>query len=274
MTASERIVLITGGAGVMAQLLIDRPERAGWQYRLFDLVASGAPSGRKDIESVVGSVTDAEAVAQAMIDVTDVVHLGAVSVEDTWEEILEVNVNGTRTVLEAARIAGVGRFVFASSNHAVGCYTPAEASEGGLADDCPPRPDTYYGWSKAAGEALLRTYCERFDMRGAAIRIGHCFPEPLTGQRLPVWLSPRDARALVDAALMNDIDDFQCVWGVSRNTRNWLSADGGSRIGFVAIDDSEVFAHRFADLPAKNESSFPLGAHFRNKPLGVPMGGR
>lgn len=269
---SDRLVLITGGAGVMGRILVDREERPGWRYRLFDPIMPEPHPERDDIETVEGSVVDVEAVRRAMQGVTDVIHLGAVSVEDTWDEILAVNIGGTRTVLEAAREAGVGRFVFASSNHAVGGYTPRDAPEGGLADDCVPRPDTYYGWSKAAGEDLVRTYCERYPMRGVSIRIGHCFPEPLTGPRLSVWLSPRDARALVDAALEHDIEPYQVVWGVSANTRRWTSPDGGRRIGFEPVDDSERFAERFPDLPAAGvDPDEPLGAHFLIVPLGEPM---
>ncbi|QIM17614.1 NAD(P)-dependent oxidoreductase [Leucobacter coleopterorum] len=272
MTA-ERRVLITGASGTMGRILLDRPERQGWSYVLFDPVAPEIEglADRGDIAVVTGDVSDAQAVASAMQGVTDVVHLGALSVEDYWEDILRVNIGGTRNLLEAAAAQGVGRFVFASSNHAVGCYTPSDAGPAGLADDAEARPDTYYGWSKAAGEDLLRLYCERTQMRGVVIRIGHCFPEPLTGPRLPFWLSPRDARALLDACLENDIAPFQTVWGSSANTRSWLSLEGGKKIGFVSADDSEQFVDRFPADSIAIDPDGPLGAHFVSVPLGVPM---
>jgi len=268
---TERVVLITGAAGQVGRILLDRPARPGWRYVLLDLVAPEGVDGRDDVTVVLGSVTDEDVVRRAMQGVTDVVHLGALSVEDEWDRILEVNIDGTRIVLDAARDAGVGRFVFASSNHAMGFYTPADAPAGGLPDDAPARPDTYYGWSKVAGEELVRLYCERYGMKGVALRIGHCFPEPLTGPRLAVWLSPDDARALVDAALENDIDTFQLVWGSSANTRSWLSLEGGRRIGFVARDDSERFADRFPEEETRVDPTTPLGAHFTRVPLGEPM---
>lgn len=269
----QRRVLITGASGTMGRILLDRPAREGWTYTLLDPVApeiSGL-ANRDDVTVVEGDVADAQAVDVAIRGVTDVVHLGALSVEDYWEDILRVNIGGTRNLLEAAAAHAVGRFVFASSNHAVGCYTPADAGPNGLADNAEARPDTYYGWSKAAGEDLLRLYCERSQMRGVAIRIGHCFPEPLTGPRLPFWLSPRDARALLDACLLNDIAPFQTVWGSSANTRSWLSLAGGQRIGFVSADDSEQFADRFAPESIAIDPDGPLGAHFVSVPLGVPM---
>lgn len=277
---SQRVVLLTGGSGAVGQILLDRLPRVGWSYRVLD--PSRLPNAlleREDVTQVQGSVLDVEAIERAAAGVTDVVHLGALSVENTWESVLDVNITGTRNVLEVATRNGVARFVFASSNHAVGFYAPQDVageladSAGALVDNAPARPDTYYGWSKAAGEELVRLYCERGTMRGVAVRIGHCFPEPLTGQRLPVWLSPRDAVALVDAALENDIAPFQIVWGVSANARSWCSREGGRRIGFEPRDDSEVFADRFPDDTTVSPET-PLGAHFVSVPLGEPMGVR
>jgi len=277
---SQRVIMVTGGSGAVGRILLGREPREGVLYRVLDPAPLPEElAAREDIEQVLGSVTDAAAVEAAATGATEVVHLGALSVEDTWESIVEVNITGTRTVLEAAAKNGAKRFVFASSNHAVGFYTPDDAAGGfgdadhRLCDDVPARPDTYYGWSKAAGEEMVRLYCERSQMRGVAIRIGHCFPEPLTGPRLPVWLSPRDAVALVDAALENEIEPFQIVWGVSDNTRGWTSLEGGRKIGFVPRDDSEEFAIRFPD-DAEVVGDVPLGAHFVSVPLGEPMGVR
>ncbi|MGI6879018.1 NAD-dependent epimerase/dehydratase family protein [Microbacterium sp. gxy059] len=270
--APSRTVLITGAAGQVGRILLDRPPRIGWRYVAFDLDEPEGVEGRDDVRCIVGSIADAEAVRQAMTGVTDVVHLAGVSSEDAWSRILDINVDGTRTVLEAARDAGVGRFVLASSNHAAGLWTRGEAPAGGLPDDATPRPDTFYGWSKAAAEDLLRLFCERGDMRGVAVRIGHCFPEPRSGQRLAIWLSPRDARALVDAALENDIPPFQHVWGVSANTRGWLSSEGARRIGFTPRDDSEQFADRFDEEAIRVAPDAPLGAGFATAPLGEAMG--
>ena len=54
------------------------------------------------------------------------IHLGGVSGEGPWDKIFAINIQGTYTVFEAARRAGVPRVIFASSNHAVG-FTPRSA---------------------------------------------------------------------------------------------------------------------------------------------------
>ena len=254
-----RTVLITGGAGRIGRMLLDRERRDGWRYVVLDEV--DAPIERDDVTSLRGSVTDADAVRAAMRGVTDVVHLAGIAHEDAWERILEVNIEGTRTVLAAAVDEGVGRFVFASSNHAVGL---AEVEEG-LPDDAAPRPDSFYGWSKAAGEALVRLYCERSGMVGVAARIGACSERPSAMNRASVWLSPRDVRRLVDAALENDFGRFAYVWGVSANTRGWLSRDGARRIGFEPLDDSEEFVGSLTGEPEAR-----LGGGMTQVDLGVP----
>ena len=99
---------------------------------------------------MTASVTAYGAGDDACQGVEAVIHLGGISTESSWDRILDVNINGTYTVFEAARRAGVPRVVFASSNHAVG-FTPR--SDFPVADFAFPAPDTYYGASKAAGEA-------------------------------------------------------------------------------------------------------------------------
>ena len=72
---------------------------------------------------MTASVTDMAAMTAACAGADAVIHLGGIPSEAPWERILDVNINGTYTVFEAARRAGVPRVVFASSNHAVG-FTP------------------------------------------------------------------------------------------------------------------------------------------------------
>jgi len=275
---APRLILVTGGAGLVGRMYLSRPARPGVSYRVLDPAALPAElAGREDITQVLGGVDDPALIAAAMEGVTDVLHLGALSVENTWEAILEVNVTGTRNLLQAAAENGVRRFVFASSNHAVGFYTAADATGefddgyGRLRDDAPARPDTYYGFSKAAGEELLRLYAERGLLTGVAIRIGHCYEAPLMGARLPLWLSPRDGVGLIDAALENPLrQTYTVVWGVSNNTRAWTSQAGAAALGYTLKDDSEIFAERFPEETAV-DPAFPMGAHFLTAPLGQKM---
>jgi uronate dehydrogenase len=111
-----------------------------------------------------------------------------------------------------------------------------------LADDVAPRPDTNYGWSKAAIEALGRLYHDRYGLNVICLRIGNCADEPSSVRDLSVWLSPDDAARLVEAAVA--ATGWHLVGGVSANTRRWRSTAGGEAIGYRPCDDAEEWAGR------------------------------
>lgn len=257
-------LLVTGAAGGVGKLL--RPRLSG-KLRLLDIAPQDPPGPDEDVELVTASVTDFDAMTEACAGVDAILHLGGQSVEAPWEEILAVNVDGTRTVLEAARQTGVGRVILASSNHAVGYYTRADAGPEGLPADAPVRPDTYYGFSKAAVEALGRLYHDRFGMDVICLRIGSCFPKPGNVRGLATWMSPEDGARLIETCLTVSEPRFRIVWGISRNTRRWWSLAEGEAIGYVPQDDAEVFASEYA---GEDEPAY-LGGQFLDVPLGSRM---
>lgn len=239
---SQRI-LITGAAGAVATLLRPRLARPGRVLRLLDVRETPDPAMDGAEEVLVGSVTDLPAMIEACRDVAAVVHLGGQSGEASLEEVLQVNVYGSYCVLEAARQAGVGRVVLASSNHAVGFHDRRDGlPPGGLPAAAPPRPDTYYGWSKAAAEAAGQLFADRFGMDVLCLRIGSWFPAPPGLRGLATWLSPDDGARLVEACLAAERPGFRIVWGISRNTRRWWSLAEGEAIGYVPVDDAEQYA--------------------------------
>lgn len=227
-------VLITGAAGGMGTLLRPRLAQPGRTLRLMDVAPLLPGDGA---ELVTGSVTDPDAIASACQDVDTVIHLGGLSREAPWADILAVNIDGTQRVLEAARHAGVRLVIFASSNHAVG-FHPAAAAPDGLF----PRPDTYYGVSKVAGEALGSLYHDRYGLNVLCVRIGTCIERPLTERHLSTWLSPDDCARLVEAAIALPSLGFRVVWGASANTRLLYSLDGARALGYAPRDDAEAYA--------------------------------
>jgi len=177
-----------------------------------------------------------------------VIHLGGIPTEDAWAPILDVNINGTYTVFEAARRAGVKRVVFASSNHAVGFTPPSKFP---VADFAFPAPDTYYGASKAAGEALAALYAHRYGLEAICVRILSCFERPGNTRMLSTWLSPDDAGRLFEACLTTPRPGFRVIFGVSANTRGgWVSLGEARALGYEPQDDAEVYA---ADVLARTE---------------------
>jgi NADP-dependent aldehyde dehydrogenase len=263
---SDQRVLITGAAGIVGRLMRARLARPGRVLRLLDIAPLDPPAPGEAVEIHNGSVTDAAAMARACQDVDAIIHLGGISREDGWERILAVNIDGTHTVLEAAHAAGVPKVVLASSNHAVGFRTIGESGLDGLPGDSSPRPDTYYGVSKAAIESLGSLYHSRFGMDVSCLRIGSCFDRPADVRQLSFWLSPDDCARLLEACLANPEFGYRVLWGVSANTRAVVSLREAEALGYHSLDDAERFADQVpaGRLPERVGGAFcetPLGQH-------------
>ncbi|MCW2502548.1 MAG: NAD-dependent epimerase/dehydratase [Actinomycetia bacterium] len=230
-------VLITGAAGRIGTMLRPRLAREGRTLRLLDREPIGAPSAAE--ETVLGDVTDLPALIAAADGCDAIVHLGGIAGEDTWDAISAINIQGTYSVFEAARAAGVPRVIFASSNHAVG-FVPRTSAPVSPTEFF--APDTYYGVSKVAGEALASLYADRYGIDALCLRIGSCFDEPSNTRMLSTWLSPDDCGRLVEAALTTPDPGFAVVWGISANTRAWFDLGPGRALGFDPQDDAEKYA--------------------------------
>jgi len=262
----DQVVVITGASGRIGGYLRAGMRRPGRRLRLLDTTA---PADLTDGEEAhTGSVTDCEVISRAVTGADAVVHLAGIPTEAAWGEILDVNVSGTQAVLHAGAEAGVRTVVIASSNHAVGFWSrPADGTV--LADDVPPRPDSFYGWSKAAVESLGRLYHERYEMTVVNVRIGWCSEHPSTHRGAEIWLSPGDAARLVEAAIAPTTTGFHTIWGVSANSTSWWSTAGGDAIGYQPLDDSDVYASELVEPEVAWPS--PLGGPFTTNPLGQPL---
>ncbi len=150
-----------------------------------------------------------------MDGVAAVVYMTGVGGNYTLDDLFRVNARGMFDVFEAARLAGVQRIVYASSNHAFGCYPITERVSPAL----PPRPDSLYGTFKAWGETMLRCYFDRHGIRSVALRIGTYRTLPIDQRSLATWLSPGDVARLVDCALRHPDPGCLVVNGYSNNTR-------------------------------------------------------
>src|SRR5262249_60999602 len=145
-------VLVTGGAGFIGSHVVDALRGEGHAPRIFDLVRSPYADG--DVESVVGDLLDAEALDAAVRGCDAVVHLAAIAdvnavAADPGHADL-VNVQGTRTALEAAHANAVSPFVHASTVWVHG----GRHGNGRLYDEDTPLvlPSHFYTATKLAGE--------------------------------------------------------------------------------------------------------------------------
>ncbi|MGW6459294.1 NAD-dependent epimerase/dehydratase family protein [Streptomyces sp. NPDC055078] len=267
---SPRTVLLTGAAGGLGTLMRGLLPAYGYELRLFDATPiEGVP------DAVTANLNDSQALRKAVRGVDAIVHLAAISVEAPFENILRSNIEGTYHLYEAARAEGVGRVVFASSNHAVG-FTPRPRGGAPVAPDelipidTPRRPDTYYGLSKCFGEDLAQLCWDRHGVETVSVRIGSCSMEPTTVRMLSVWLSPGDCARLFHAALTAPDVGHTVVYGSSANTRLWWDLTTARALGYRPQDDSEQYAPKLieeqGELDPDNPAHARLGGDFVTDP--------
>jgi len=256
-----KTVLVTGAAGHVGQAFrrfYGDPAESGYRLRLTDRVAEIPASSGQEV--VVAELTDYDAVLAAMACVDAVVHLAA----DTrgaapWTSVLPNNIEATYHVFEAAREAGVGKVVYASTHHVCGYALGEDGACGtpGL-PTAPIRPDSLYAVSKAFAEALGRHYVDRFGMSVICLRIGSCHggdevecqrPRarrmresgagfPYGGrEHAGIWISNRDMAQLIHRSLEADVA-YGIYYGASGNTPPVLDVSlAREELGYVPQDD-------------------------------------
>jgi nucleoside-diphosphate-sugar epimerase len=246
-------VLVAGAGGVVGRVLW---EGIGADYSLhgIDLRRDRARGIRR------ADVRRARSLRRAFDGVEAVVDLATGSdVELPWETV-EADIGGRVNMLEAARLHGVRRYVFASSNHVTGMYEldqPYASIVAGAYDGLDPdsipligtgrpiRPDSPYGVGKAFSEAAARYYSEEYGISCICLRIGTVREEdcPKIPRHYATLLSHGDLVRLVDRALQAPLElRFGVYYGVSANTwRFWDIANAAEELGFEPQDDAERF---------------------------------
>ncbi len=243
MTTPVRL-LLTGAAGGLGQALRPRLAANCEILRLSD-VAPLAPAAAHE-ECVPADLSDAQAVMDLVAGCQSIVHLGGISVEAPWASILKANVEGVVNLYEAARVHGVKRVVFASSNHVMGFYRQNEVVDA----LSPPRPDGFYGLSKAFGEDVSRLYFDRYGIETACVRIGSSFPEPRDRRMLATWMSYDDLHRLVTACLTTPVLGHTIIYGTSDNAVSWYDNHLAKHVGYRPQDSSDGFrAAIYANTP-------------------------
>ncbi len=232
---NHKKILLTGAAGGLGVALRQRLKANCDVLRLSDRVSFGDAGPNEEV--VLADLSDAEAVSAMVRGVDAIVHLGGISVEGPFAPILQANIIGVYNLYEAARLHGVKRVVFASSNHVTGFYRQSET----ITADRPARPDGLYGVSKAFGEDLSRFYFDRYGIETACVRIGSSFPEPKDRRMLATWLSFDDLHRLITACLSTPVLGHTIIFGMSDNAVTWWDNAQAKHVGYVPQDSSNVF---------------------------------
>ncbi|WP_256987876.1 NAD-dependent epimerase/dehydratase family protein [Bordetella genomosp. 9] len=237
-------LLLTGAAGGLGKVLRGRLKSYTDVLRLSDIADLGGAQPGEEI--VIGNLADAGFVDGMVAGVDAIVHMGGVSVERPFDEILPANIQGVYNLYEAARKHGVKRVVFASSNHVIGFYRQGQVIDA----DVPVRPDGYYGISKAFGENLSRFYFDRYGIETVCLRIGSSFPEAKDRRMLVTWLSYDDLTHLIAQSLFTPHVGHTIVYGASANRDSWWDNSRAAHLGFQPKDTSEPFRAKAEAQPA------------------------
>jgi NAD+ dependent glucose-6-phosphate dehydrogenase len=264
-------ILLTGAFGRVGTAIIDHlTEKDSYDFTYLNR------SDRDDYETVVADVSNYDEIRPAFEDKDAVIHLaGYPETDGSWKETLENNIIGMYNTLEAAKDAGVPKFIFGSTNHVVGMYEVEFAPEIYEQDfdltidrTSPRRPDSYYGSSKSFDEDLGRYYVENYEapeqfysLRICTVRderYDHPYGDAEHGvddgrwergsdqyeeqvaRMKAMWQSRRDLAHQVECCLQDDDVEYDVFYGVSDNDRRWFDIDHGRKvIGYEPQDNGE-----------------------------------
>lgn len=257
-----RKVVVTGAAGRIGSFfaehshdrydltLIDRPGTAG-------LDALGS-FGRVE----TADLSELDRLKDLFAGHDTLVHLAAdPSPRATWDSVVTNNITGTYHALVAAKAAGCGRVVYASSIHAVSGY-PGDRQ---VHTTDPPNPGDLYGVSKRFGEALARYMADQEGLSAICIRIGAFQPvekarEDRGINMLDAFVSRRDLNQLIQRCIDAQGVRFAIVHGLSDNAFKRMDlTDTCELLGYQPQDDA---ARENPEL-AKLELDHRLSGHNR-----------
>ncbi|MCX7184225.1 MAG: NAD(P)-dependent oxidoreductase [Nitrosospira sp.] len=156
---SDKIAIVFGASGFLGSHVADALSAAGYRVRLFD--RSPSPYCSPDQEMIIGDIMNLEQVVEAARGASVVYNFAAIAdIDEAHNNPLAtatINVLGNMHVLEAARLAGARRFVFAST-----IYVYSESG-------------SFYRASKQAAERFIETYHERYGLDYSILRYGSLY---------------------------------------------------------------------------------------------------
>lgn len=220
---SAGAILVTGVGGLLGGAMARRLHAAGRRVVGMDSVPlSGLPFPvlRHDLPDPHGWHA-----AIARFGVEAVIHAGGISgpmvMRDTPARVCAINLDGLVDLLEAARIHRLRRVVWFSS---VNAYGP-RATLDPVDEAAPLHPNTVYGATKAAGEALIEAYRAEHGVDAVALRVASCYGPGRTTSCL--------IRTLVEDGLAGRVT---AVRPATRQTRQHVFVDDVAAAILAALD--------------------------------------
>ncbi|KND50245.1 MAG: dTDP-glucose 4,6-dehydratase [Parcubacteria bacterium C7867-007] len=239
MDTSPKKVVITGGAGFIGSHIVRVLHNRGISVTVFDSLVSGSKENLPEgVSLIVDDIRNPEALANAFKDATHVVHLAAlISVPESVKNpqaTHDVNIIGTKNVLDAAAQAGVQRFVYASSAAVYG-NDPALPKK----EDMQTSPTSPYAESKVQNEIDASHFSATTGIPSVGLRFFNIYGPGQLGNHAYASVIPRWIEAVENGEQIQ-------VFGDGEQTRD-----------FVHVEDVAAALHTALVTPIE-------GAHIYN----------
>lgn len=244
-----KTMLVTGGCGFMGSHFVRSMHTKYPNYRIVNLdvlTYAGNGNNLKDLEltesekeisqrrydHIVGDICDIALVMRLFethnFDI--VVHFAAETHVDrsifNFGDFIRTNVEGTRVLLEAARVHKTPRFVHVSTDEVYGNVLEGHSDEG-----APLNPSSPYAASKTAGDMLARTYARVYDLPVAIIRSSNNY----ASYQYPEKLIPLTITNLIEGAQLP-------IHGEGTQVRSWLHVDDFCNAVDLMAHDTKRFS--------------------------------
>jgi CDP-paratose 2-epimerase len=268
MTARDRPILITGGAGFIGSNLADRFAREGNEVLIFDALSRPGVERNlewlkanhgKRISAIVGDVRDEDELRRAAADAKALFHMAAqvavtTSLVDPRDDF-ETNVRGTIHVLDAIRTRGEPvPVIFASTNKVYGDlgdlqfdrngdrYVPrSDVARRGIGEARPLDFHTPYGCSKGSADQYVLDYARSFGIPTVVFRMSCIYGRRQMGTEDQGWVAHFLIRALEDKPIT--------IYGDGRQVRDILDI----------ADTVEAYARALQHIGLVKGRAFNLG---------------
>ena len=181
---NDQKIMVTGGAGLIGLEVCRQLAELGCEVHLFDLgeqIQRVKNSIQNNVKMYYGSIVDLSSIRAAMADCDIVIHLAALLGVKRSEadklRCIEININGTKNVLDCAVQHRIKKVVFASSSEVYG-----EPLENPLTEQSITQGKTVYAVTKLAGEELCKAYAQKYPIDCTILRYFNCYGPYQTAQ--------------------------------------------------------------------------------------------
>lgn len=222
-------VLVTGGCGFIGSNLVAKLLERDYQVRVLDNLSVGKRDNiPSDVYLVVGDIRDEKLVSETTTGIDAVVHLAAhTNVIESIEQPeldFDINVRGTFNLLHQSVENSVEKFVFASSNAAVGEQNPP------ITESAVPAPLSPYGASKLSSEALCSAFSGSYGLQTVALRFANAYGPRSNHKESVVAKFFREALE----------NEELTIYGDGNQTRDFVYVDDICRAILLAIENNST----------------------------------